>query len=223
MNIAVYSLFRDNYGPFIDRYFEQLDNQTYPKKNLRLYLVEGDSTDRTYEHLLEDANWAVKRDLRTQVYRIHTGLKRYGSVVHPERFEALSQTANVALDAIAQDKWADYIMLIESDLLFEKDMIQRLAKHADGMNVVAPTILAGELHYDTWGFKFLDGESVNPWGKYKGLIDMTSVGSVTLYPAKPIYMGVRFDQDCMQGLCKRFVRYGHRIIWDTSTIVRHPV
>lgn len=223
MNIAIYSLFRDNAGPYIDRYFNRLLAQTYPMEELRVYAVEGDSEDNTYQHLLEDANYAVKRSLRTQVYTVKTGIERYGSVVHERRFQALSQTANVALDAIAEDKWADYILLIESDLLFRDDLIERLAAHADGHNVVAPTILAGGVHYDTWGFRFANGNWINPFGFYNGVLEMLSVGSVTLYPAKPIYMGVRFDLECMRGLCNRFVRHNHRIIWDTSIIVNHPL
>ncbi len=222
MNIAVYSLFRDCEGPFIDRYFERLLAQTYPREELRVYAIEGDSKDRTFNHLLEDANYCLKQNLRVQVYTTITGIERYGSVVNERRFEALSRTANVALDAIAADKWADYILLIESDLFYESTMIANLAKHADGMSVVAPSVLAKGQHYDTWGFRMSSGEWVNPFGHYEGIQEMLSVGSVTLYPAKPIYMGVRFDRECMQGLCKRFVRYGHRIIWDTNIIVNHP-
>lgn len=225
MRIAVYSLFRDNAGPYVDRYFERILNQTYPLSDLRVYAIEGDSRDNTFYHLLEDANYCLKKGLRVQVYRHNTGIEKYGSVVNERRFQALSETANVVLDAIAEDKWADYCLLIESDLLYDKDMIERLAKHVTKKKkeVVAPTILAGPHHYDTWGFRMADGEWINPFGKYTGVQDMLSVGSVTLYPAKPIYMGVRFDKKCMRGLCERFVRYGHPILWDTSIIVNHPV
>lgn len=220
-NVAIYSLFRDNAGPYIDLYFQRITELTY--SNIRVYAVEGDSRDNTHNQLLRDANWCWKQNVHVEVYQTTTGVERYGSVVNERRFLALAQTANVALEAIAEAKWADYILLIESDLMYEPDLIERLLAHVKtGKEVVAPSIYADDALYDVWGFRLENGDWINPLGSYSGIQRMLSVGSVTLYPAKPIYMGVRFDKMCMRGLCERFVRYDHPILWDTSIRVDHP-
>lgn len=235
MKIAIYSLFRDNAGPYIDQYFHRLVDQRFPKERLRLYLVEGDSIDNTYQHLLENANWAIKRNLRTQVYTIKTGSPRYGSVVDQNRFDTLNQTANVALDAISEDKWATHILLLESDLLFSEDLVEKLSQFLLRdqpssiyenyyHNAVAPSVYAGENFYDVWGFIHQDGTPVGPEYKPQNITyQMQSVGSCVLYPAYPVYQGFRFHSQCMRTLCSDFIeQYRIKFYWKDNITVWHP-
>jgi len=51
--VAIYSIFRDNEGEYIDKYFERIDSLEYPKEYLRVYCGEGDSKDDTWHQLCD--------------------------------------------------------------------------------------------------------------------------------------------------------------------------
>lgn len=215
LNIAVYSLFRDVNLPFINRYFAQISKQTYDK--IGLYLVEGDSTNNTFDWLMMYA----KHPRVKAILRHTTGQPYHRFQITPERMKALSETANIALDRIARDKWADKILLIESDLLIEDNLIEKLVE--SNLDVVAPMIYARESFYDIWGFRTLDGQMTTPTFNPKTKMELSSVGSVTLYPAQPIYDGLRFDDRCMVGLCNDLRERGYKIWVNPQVVVKHPV
>jgi hypothetical protein len=217
--VAIYSLFRDNaFGLYITDYFKRIPN--YPE--LRLYLVEGDSRDEgeTFRRLK-----AQDYKVPTKVIKHDTGIERYGSVVNDRRFECLSRSANAALGAIAEDRWADYILLIESDLLYPPNLVDALVLSADSIDsfgAVAPTIWAGPYFYDVWGFVNKNNDSVGPVWDPTELTELNSVGSVVLYAAEPIYNGLRFDARCMRGLCEDLRKEGLTIWCNPGIRVNHP-
>lgn len=212
--VAIYSLFRDNaVGMYIDSYFERIKQLDYDPTYLRLYPVEGDSMDITYDLLIKAAEEATKVGYKSQVSRAMTGIPHFGSVVNADRFKCLSITANRALDTIAADGWADKIMLIESDLLFDSQLLRVLI--TTGKRFVAPLIFAGESFYDIWGFRDLNGNSVGSNFNPSRVTKLSSVGSCALFDAKPVYDGVRFPlEDCMVGLCRKYRERGYTI-WTT--------
>ena len=91
---TVVSIFRDS-ASYLERYFTQLNNQLNSEP-IALSLVEGDSIDPTYKFLLKRTQGREY----TKVTKLDLHKPRYGSVVHPERFEILADTFNAGLDAI---------------------------------------------------------------------------------------------------------------------------
>lgn len=214
--VAVYSLFRDDSTSYIDRYFANINIIDYPKHLLRFYLVEGDSkTDVTYSHLVY---WALKQNLDVWVFQYNTGVPRRVNN-RTVRLQALSDTANKALDEIAKDKWADKVLLLESDILFEPDFLRKLVDK--NKKVIAPTIKLvyknKEFFYDLWAFVYANGQRITQTPKEMGsgkLIEMASVGSVVLFDAERVYKGFRFGPRAIKGVGKGW--------WDTSIEVIHP-
>jgi hypothetical protein len=229
INLAIFSIFRDSAGAQIERYRRQMDALDITGFNVRWYLGEGDSVDATYNQLSEYAQY----DDRVQVHSVTTGIRRYGSVVDPERFRCLALSTNPLLNAIAAEGWADYAMLVESDLLFEPDLLQRLyANLPDKKSVIAPMIWIDRFtrFYDVWGFRKLNGQPFLPFGKawYEckfpvSPFQVSTVGSVVLMPAEVIYSGMRYTEDeVIVGLVKQAGEAGYKIYADNSTHVRHP-
>ena len=219
MNLAIYSLFRDNTPQYIEAYLNRILLNTLPDVNFRLYLVEGDSLMDTFGFLVFMKQRFYQLDIC--LIKHDTGNIRQGSVITDIRMDTLSRTANAALDAIANDEWADKILLIESDLLFRSTMIEDLIN--TDKDVVAPTVWAGGAFYDIWGFRYLDGTLTTPAFNPTELTELSSVGSVALYPAKPIYDGLRFDKECMVGLCKNLKKRGYSIWTNPNVKVNHPL
>lgn len=229
INLAIFSIFRDSAGAQIERYRRQMDALDITGFNVHWYLGEGDSTDATFNQLQEYAQY----DDRVQVSSVHTGIRRYGSEVHPERFKCLALSTNPLLNTIAAEGWADYAMLVESDLLFEPDLLQRLyANLPDKKSVIAPMIWIDGVtrFYDVWGFRKLNGQPFLPFGKawYEckfpvSPFQVSTVGSVVLMPAEVIYSGMRYTEDeVIVGLVKQAGEAGYKIYADNSTHVRHP-
>lgn len=212
-NVAIYSLFRDDGPSYIRRYFSQIHSQTH--KNIKLHLVEGDSTIKpTYEYLQQSAYvW----ESNAVICKHDTKGARYGSVINDDRFRILAETANAALDSITE---ADYIMLLESDLLIEDKLVETLVNAAKG-RVVAPLTMAGSNFYDVWAFRDLHGNQKGPNWNPKEEEQLASVGSVVMFPAKPILEGLRFDKRCIVGMCDDYRSLGYEV-WAIPHKVRHP-
>lgn len=233
MNIAVYSLFRDDArNGNILRYFNQIHAlEESPLDNYRFYLVQGDSKDDTHKLLYEQIQ---QSPLDVKLLMGNTGRPRHYSVVNDERFITLAQTANFALEAITLDGWASHIMLIESDLIIPTNLLIRLSysfsrigiQFETNIGIIAPLIMAGSAFYDIWGFRHAPNKGVSTMfhkeveDTYKQLY---SVGSVALYTADPIYKGYRFDKGCMFGLCDHFNKEGYTVWLDSEVVVNHPL
>jgi hypothetical protein len=197
--------------------------------NVRLYLVEGDSKDKTYHNLIAGAMHYKKAMYKANRSHTYPTIVKYDTGVdrmtqnRKARLKCLSDTANKALEAIHHDCWAEKVMLLESDLLYHPDLIERLL--AANKPVVAPNIILKYKHgspfYDVWAFRLPNGKSVGqkPVQMSSGqLIKMQSVGSVVMYDARYVYEGFEFDERAIRGLCE----YSGDVWWDTSTTVWHP-
>ena len=210
-NVAIYSLFRDDGEGYVKSYFERIARLTYTNK--RLYLVEGDSEIPTYDYLQKYVTDGIK------LTKLDTGIDRF-TLSRKHRLMTLSLTANQALDMIAADRWADKILLLESDIDYPPDLIENLI-NIDG--IVAPTIKRDGLFYDLWAFRYKDEKHVSQAPKCDGgLLEMSSVGSVVMYPAEIIYDGVRFAEKAIVGLCQTGRDLGYKVYWNQDVEVQHP-
>lgn len=230
--ISIWSLFRDDAGANIARYREQITGLDYPPELLRLYLVEGDSRDNT---LAELRAWAVE-DERITVTTHNTGLPRMRHTPHKDRVAGLASTGNAALDALADDNWGDYGLLIESDLIYCPDVIRSLLSnrpHPDA--VVSPYIwIPGEgdylQFYDIWAFRMTNCKMFRPYQPLWYQVHMppepfeiNSAGSMVLFPVGPILDGVRYPLDkAIMGICNQYRELGYKIYADPKTNIFHP-
>jgi glycosyltransferase involved in cell wall biosynthesis len=226
--VVIHSLFRDR-QKYLSQYQQQIESLDWPRSKLKIVCTEGDSLDGTGKWL---DGWAGEN---SQVHVVHQslGYPKFGSVIDPVRIEMLSRATNFGLDYIAGSSFkADYVMFLESDLIFEPDLIMRLVAH--GKHVVAPMIWvnlgSGDIFYDTWAFRDMAGNHFG-WNDRKWyehsrpmeLYQVTSVGSCVLANAQLIYDGVRLPEDgAIAGFCDE-VRKRRKTIWvDPTTHVRHP-
>jgi len=156
MNIAVYSLFRDDEASdkISEYYGRMLQIVKASEHDFRWYLLEGDSEDSTYEKLLE-----LKPDNRFNVYKHDTNRNMLVATDAQYRLETLAKMYNKAIDYIVEDDWADFAWLVESDLIINNhnlpdNLISSMPLDA---GVIAPMIwITGNTDvrfYDIWGFR----------------------------------------------------------------------
>lgn len=237
-NVCVCSLFR-NSEKTVDAYFTRV--LRLQNKNIRLsfVLIEGDSSDKTYEKL--DAY--VKKVPRIILKKIDKHTIVYGSVARPVRLKALSELANDALLTALKFE-PDYILWLESDILYEQNILEKLIQK--NKDLIAPLVLRKNSNkfYDIWAFragnivnennKRLDrqwlpkgcfaveypyNEHFNPYRPFEA----DSCGSVLLVKSKVVIRGARFSKkDSIVGLCRSAKKYGFSVWVDPTTVVYHP-
>lgn len=237
--LAIWSLFRDDAGENIARYRQRIEALDYPPDLLRLYLAEGDSQDATYDELRA---WSIE-DGRITVTKFDTGLRRHGHTADPERFHILASMANPAIEAIGRDDWADYAVLVESDLIYDPDTFKRLlANKLDETDpqgglakpcVIAPMvwlIVNDTLRfYDVWAFRSLDGHNFPPanpaWfvANWPGEpFEVESVGSLVFFPMDAVKAGAHYNKEVIRGMALMAREAGHRVFCDPTTNIFHP-
>jgi hypothetical protein len=222
--IAIWSLFRDSAGAYLERYQKRFNAIDYPRDLLRLYAVEGDSMDNTWGLL---ANWSVQ-DPRIFPERLWVNIPRHAGEPHRDRLRALGRCGNACIERIVKDGWAEYAMLLESDLIYQPDLINKLL--ATGKDIISPMIwipFDGHIQfYDVWAFRFQAGRKFPPFTpewygeNYKELFQVQATGSVVLFKAGYLYNGARYtEEEAIVGLCKSC----NAPVWvDPNTHVIHP-
>lgn len=219
--VTIVSPFRDC-GAQVPAYVQRVLNLDYPADCLRFVCVEGDSVDDTAERLL---TWHLQ-DERVTLVQCDTGKPRYGSVVHPERFEVLATVFNAGLDAVDL-VWSDFVLFLPSDILFAPDLVRRLVSHE--ADLVSPLTFTQGRHYDTWAAWrngqplgwFLETETERLLGTE--LVAMTRIGGTMLMRADVLRTGCRYTLEAVDhGLCEMATVKGFRLWCDPSTRVLHP-
>ena len=227
MKVAILSLFRDNSETYIEAYLRRVDEmRKWSGYDVRVYAVEGDSQIPTHQWL---RNYADPDTL--VVIKHNTGKPHYGSVVLPERLECLAETANAGMDLIADQKWANYVMFLDSDLYPPRDLLKSLVETSKALefpkNAVAPLVMAGEAFYDIWAFRKLDGEHFSPfvdWLKEKPeVFEVESAGGALLFGAEAAYQGALLGSQAIVSLCRNIRSLGFKIYVDRTITVYHPV
>jgi hypothetical protein len=148
------------------RYIRQVEALDYPAEQLRVYLVEGDSADETW---LQAQAWA-RRSAQVRVAKYDLGHAIKGSTEDVDRLLDASTVAGVCRNIALSENWAEWILWLESDLLWEAQLLNRLL--AVRAEVVAPWVLtaptrpgvtdvavleqttpAERVFYDIWAFR----------------------------------------------------------------------
>jgi hypothetical protein len=233
-NIAVWSLFRDDAGEYIERYIKRVNTLDYPRQNLRFYAVEGDSADDT---LLWLQAWAAYDD-RVTVVKADTGRAREDHTSHPERLQTLYETTKPLQSRLMADTWADFGLLLESDLNILPDIIKRLlANRPADAGAIAPMVWIGEMggqmtrFYDTWAFRCLGTDTrfepyLLPWYLAHlgdSPVALNSVGSLALIEMDTVRAGAWYTPDSVVvGFCEAIRAQGRGIYVDPSTHIWHP-
>lgn len=219
-NVTICAPFRDS-GNDVGKFVNQVQWLDYPEKKLRFVVVEGDSSDDTWEQLHK---WAVQ-DCRVTLLTCDTGKPQHGSIVHPERFATLAQVFNTALDAVDLT-WSDYILFTPSDVYFAPDVLRRLLAH--NKDLISPMFWQGDIFYDTWANIYQGRNFLNfrrGWAKehFQGrLLEMDTIGGMVLMRAGVLRAGCRYTpSEVDRGLCKEARAKGFTAWLDPSTHIEH--
>lgn len=231
MKIVVCTAFR-NATAHLDRYLAQLGGLRRllaPQGTLHPIWVEGDSTDATWERLLDDAP-----RLNARLIAYDHGGPVYGSVVHPERFRQLAQVANVMWRQIPAD--ADVVLLLDGDLFWQPEAIVALINHLGEYPAVAPMVLhasdpglysgPGPFWYDTYGFRRNGVRFTNEPPYHPDLdgqmLQLDSAGGCLAIRGEPARGLVWPEEDVVLGFCRNLVARGGSIFLDPTLSVFHP-
>lgn len=207
-NVTVFMPFRDNADDVI-RLFNVFSTINWPPKQLRIVAVEGDSTDDTY-CLLKFWEGRFSRFDKVEVIKKDLGLPKFPSVIDSCRLAALSEIFNCGLEASLADDWANFVLVIPSDVEFEIDIIENLVSYDKPH--IAPmfwaTIGGKVSFYDTWGFKPVgSGNWSNfpkaTWDSGQEPFQMEFAGGPALIRRDVLDAGCRYTpQEADNGLCK---------------------
>lgn len=225
MNVVLGSIFR-NSSHYLHRYFSQAYRLREELKergdSLRLVLVEGDSSDDTWEAL---AKWGRDFDL-SRIKREHGG-PPWGSVDDPARWRALSFCCNGVMEYITAGD--DAVIYVESDLHWEVPTMIRLLDQLDDDHpaIAAMCFTALGAFYDTWGHR-KNGKSFGPFPPYHAelkahdLTEIDSAGSCIVMRGD-VARRVRFGpEDCVRGLGRSIWENGYSLWIDPHARVVHP-
>lgn len=228
MNLAIISFFRNSESSgHVQRFMKQVAalKDAWPE-HLRLIAVYGDCVDETANALQK---LAAAYHVPLQLIEFNHGGPSFGSVVSEERFSALSQLGNIGLGAIGEQD--DLVFYVESDLIWTPEAVFKMAVYAaDGADVVAPLVFAGEDFYDVYCFR-KDGEQFAPFFPYHsklnhnggGLTEVDSVGSAFVMKGSVARKARIRNNDVLLGFCADARAQGFRIFVDAKNRVEHPL
>jgi hypothetical protein len=191
---------------------------------LTLVLVEGDSADDTWHALKASA------PAGSILSQCHHGGRKFGSVVHAQRFQQLAQVGNHGLDRIPAD--ADVVLIVESDLVWTTNVLMQLIHRLDTVPAVAPmVILQRSAHsavtfYDTFAYR-RNGQPFTHqppycegWGG-QGLIELDSAGSCLVLRGEVARQARYTEDEVIVGLCAGIRARGGSIWLDPTVAVYH--
>lgn len=225
MQLAVGSIFM-NSEEYLPRYFSQMAALRETVRplgwRLRLILVEGDSTDRTWDKL---HSLSAGFDAMI-IKRNHNGLP-YKSVDNPRRWTQVSYASNGVLEAVADED--DIFIWVESDLIWDAGLMCDLIRHVErGTAAVSPLCIGPDkLFYDTWGFR-KDGQRFQKQEPYHPAVngEMTEIDSAgsCIVMRGDIAASCRFDPPELGivGFCGRIREAGNKMYVDPILWVNHP-
>ena len=219
--VVLVSLWRNDAARALPERAAHLLAKTYPA--LRWLWVVGDSTDATTDHLAAIAA-ADGRDITV------LDLGDTGAVpATPEgRLVRLSRTVNAAL---AQVRATDAVVCChESDLLSPPDVVERLLAPGHACMGAWPMLrgLAQACFYDTWAVRGLDGRTFtnhppyHPEYRADAPFEVSSFGSVYLFPAAAVRRGLRADTLAVVDLAHGLRAQGYPLWVDPTCEVVQP-
>lgn len=114
-----------NEGAVIGATIDHLLSMEYPEERLRIVVVDDASTDETPD-----------------VVRAKMAEYGEGRVVHMRREkggQGKAHTLNHGIQRVLADSWAQAVMIIDADVLFEKDALRKMTRHLSDPDVGAVT------------------------------------------------------------------------------------
>lgn len=111
-----------NEADVIGNTIEHLLSMDYPSESLKLYIVDDASTDNTFEIVDEK-------------YKIYPQNIYY--IKRDKGGEGKAHTLNAGLKVVLEEDWAEAILIIDADVLFEKTTLRKMVRHFEDPNVGA--------------------------------------------------------------------------------------
>ncbi len=223
--IVIMSLWRNDAGRDLEARADHLLSKTSAHHELRWLWITGDNDDDTHARLLGiGANHFFSH--RIELISCDTGIVGEDVTTRRQRGSA---TASFMFGFIR--KAAEYVVLHESDLLTDVDIVDRLlASNGSGPVAGWPTIEITPGHpqfYDVWAYRDLRGRQWSPRQpgrhRHRGrLVEVSSFGSVWLAPAALVRNRVITDLAICE-LCKQWRAEGVRLWVDPEISVEQPV
>jgi hypothetical protein len=216
------SVMRDS-ASYVDRYMEQVLRLRKLVGDVSVTIVEGDSTDNTWERLGEYRTFT-----NIDVLKVEHGGPYYPSFDIARRWRQLAVVCNVAMTAATRDLEDDEpLVYVESDLIWTPETIQQLVKHLDHYPAIAPLSICGARFYDIWGYS-KDGARFGPWPPYhrslaRGEIDTIDTAGSCIAMRGDVAKLVEFSQvDCIRGVGRSLYEHGFSLWLDPTLRVTHP-
>lgn len=103
-----------NEGNVIGNTIEQLYAMEYPREAIRIYIVDDASTDHT-----PDVVKAKNEKYPDNVFHLRRENGGQGK----------AHTLNHGIDIILKDEWAQALLIIDADVLFEKNALRKMTRH----------------------------------------------------------------------------------------------
>ena len=202
MNILICTIMRD-VEHSIERYLKQLTDALAfcgPGYNWYLSIYENDSTDST-SHILLNLNYSYFKDYSLIIERLNT--KKYGSIKVDDRVKNLANSRNKCLESKELYKKVDYILFIESDVVYTPDYLHNIINFKkyglqnvdifSGLTIIPET---GQV-YDIWATRRNhieeSGDRFEDWTIHPTREFWSTFNGVVLYNAEPFKKGIRFD------------------------------
>lgn len=130
MKILICSILRNNehrMSTFMSQIYDFV-NRLSDQHEFSISLYENDSTDRTVE-LLNSFDMSVFK--HHSILSEKLNLPAFGSIVSEERVRNLATARNKSLLASDIYQWADYVLFIDCDILYDTDFIPTLLNFKD--------------------------------------------------------------------------------------------
>lgn len=219
------SIFRDAEN-YVERYMEQCERLrgllAEADIPLRRVMVEGDSTDHTWK-VLEEA--VQPGDI---LLKCEHGGPTFPSKNLPMRWRQIALASNVAITAAVRDNYnREPVVWMESDLIWEPEVVTHLLGLLHTYPAVAPMCMQGARFYDIWGY-VKDDRFFSPWPPYHPgintdrMVTIQSAGSCLAMTADAAQFVEFSSEDCIRGVGRSLYANGHSLWLDPTITVRHP-
>ncbi len=192
----------------LDAYFAALERLTYPHWSLSLGILEGDSSDGTFDEVQRRLHGRC-RDFRRKVlfkkgfgFAMPEGIPRYEAVYQAQRRSVLARARNHLLfSALSEEDW---VLWLDVDVVaYPNDVLEQLL--AIDRDIVHPNCVVD------YGGKSFDKNAWSAGGR-KLLSHMHGQGIVRLESVGGTMLLVRADRHC-DGLIFPPFFYGARSRW----------
>lgn len=227
--IFIYSIIR-NRQESVKTFYSQVRDivKLFPEYTFLLCLYENDSTDNT-KKIISSLDWSF---IENEIIMEDIGTPYFGSTNEELRVRVLADARNKALEAKDFLERSDYVLMLEADMSFTMQSIDRILKFKNkepNFDVVSTRSINPYTRnklYDTWGTRRNSTENVGhlhpDWKQHKYQKYYATSNGVCMYRSQPLKDGIRYGyfnktlghHDCeMVVICDELQRAGHSNIY----------